>query len=179
MVNVILTGVFHTLLLSVPHTVVKAKYPTINATVREGSVLFKWDECKELNSTNTCNINQDLPSKVKLSLSNCALSCENGDHDTTFDNIEEAMCGLMKGAQCKANPVRRLVSLKGLLPNITQMGCREASLELLTTMDPCESGDTDFREIKLPQGCKAECSAVTNMIRSEYQIVFIKTKVFL
>jgi len=164
MVNVVLTGVFHTLLLAVPHTVVKDQYPTMNATVVEGSVLFKWDECEELNSTNTCNIMEDLPSKVKLSFSNCALSCENGDNDETYDHVEEAMCQLMKGAQCKANPVRRLVSLKGLLPNITQTGCREAKLELLTTMDPCESGDMEFREIQLPPGCKAYCSAVTNMI---------------
>jgi len=161
MVNIIMVGVFHTLLLFVPHTVVHPNYPSMNASISGGSVMLNWDVCEQVNN-NDCNIKQDPPNKVKLKLLNCSLICEDDTFDKSF--IEEKICNLMAGAQCKANPVRKLVNLKGLLPNITQTGCREAKLDLFTTVDPCDGASTTISEISLPDGCEAQCSAVTNLI---------------
>ena len=162
MVNFVMVGVFHTLLLFVRHTVVRANYPSMNATILDGSVKLNWNACDFVNSS-ACDINQDPTNKVKLSFSNCSLVCENNNQEAAIP-VEEQICNLMEGALCKPNPVRKHINLKGLLPNITQTGCRAATLDLYTTSDPCEGASSQFSEIHLPQGCQANCSARTNMI---------------
>ena len=164
MANIVMVGVFHTLLLFVPHNVITTSTPSMNVTIEGNAAHIQWEPCPGNNDIQSnCQVLEELPEEVKLSLSNCSLVCK-PDMSPSMP-VEEQLCKMLKGSQCKPNPVRKLLNLKGLLPNITNEGCGSASLVLETGADPCVNSDAAFSSITLPKECRAECSAKTNVIR--------------
>lgn len=162
MVNVVLCGLFHTLLLVVPHTVRKVDYPPTAAIIKSHQVSLDWRPSCPLSNTSHCSPTSPPPSSVTLSLINCHLSCSvNSDM-----SVEEHLCSLLPRAQCRPNPVKKTVSIKGLLPNITETGCGSAVLDLYTRQDPCETqSGVQWEMMSLSSDCQANCTAVTDIVR--------------
>ena len=50
-------------------------------------------------------------------------------------------------------------------PASVNESCGSASVELLTRGDPCQAVDNELKEVKLGDGCRAECSATTNLVQ--------------
>merc|ERR1719210_3192756 len=107
---------------------------------------------------------------MTLQLSNCSLTCPGTtlNQDIVETGVEANICSLLPGVSCKPNHGRQIVTLQGLIASkpSTNESCGSASVELLTRGDPCQaSADTGLREVSLREGCRAECSATTNLVQ--------------
>jgi len=145
--NVLLCGVFHTLLLFVPETTVAIKYPVATAHFVGSDVRLAWEAC---NSSYTSSLQK--PPHIRLELSNCSLSCS---------VEEESACSLLAPLCTKPRPDGSIL-LSKLVGNVSETGNGTAEFTLKYNADKCSG--LDYQGIELPHDCSMMCQVKSNAI---------------
>jgi len=163
--NIVVCGIFHSSLLLVPETISKPTYPATSAVFTSNRLELQWSACSETNNL-SCSL-ATSPKRLSLQLSNCSLTCPGSSLDQNI-GVEANLCSLLPGVSCKPNPVRQIVTFQGLIAKegpAANKSCGSASIELLTRGDPCQASDNQLKQVTLGEGCRAECSATTNLVQ--------------
>ena len=71
MLMMVCTGVFHSALLLVPHTVVTATQPNMTARLQGGAASLHWTACTPELGNTSCALQEVGPGRVSLTLTNC------------------------------------------------------------------------------------------------------------
>ena len=75
MLMMVCTGVFHSALLLVPHTVVTANQPNMTARLQGGAASLHWTACtpdqEDSSGHTSCALQEVGPGRLSLTLTNC------------------------------------------------------------------------------------------------------------
>lgn len=145
--NILICGVFHTLLLFVPHNSITIQYPRAEAKLVGSELNLVWDSC---NSSQSFPLLQNR-TKAELHLFNCSTSC-----------TEQDACSLLAPYCSEPKPDGSIV-LKGLVPNVQYFENGAANLKLEFQPASCTE-DILPQVLELQAKCSIHCQIQTNII---------------
>jgi len=143
--SVLMTGLFHTLLLAVPKNTVHKVFPDTSVNLVGNNVLLSWQPCLPDNATSLPEITQKK--KVDIKLFDCSTVCQD-------------VCTILTPYCTEKNST---YNLKTMVANTTQISQGSSEMSLAFHPDPC-TGQTLPQMYSLPSGCSMECKAQTNLI---------------